>query len=194
MIRSLPTGRAGQLVAAGLSLLMLAAIGLGVIRPVLDWYQEGAEMLTGRAALARRMEVVVAQLPELREQAAALSASTGDTPALLAGDSDPVASAALQESLQAMFRETGVPLSSVETLSGEEAGPYRRIRLRLSFTASYPALATLLRSIGESSPVLMMDELQVRPALHRIGITPGTFDVECTVFAFRPGMSKVSVR
>ena len=58
----------------------------------------------------------------LQEQASAVAAGGAGETALLEGDSDSVASAALQEVLQAMFAQAGMQLNSVETLPGEEAG------------------------------------------------------------------------
>ena len=98
-----------------------------------------------------------------------------------------MASASLQEFLQAMFLRAGVQLNSVETLPGEEAGAYRRIRLRVAFNVGWPELMALLKDMSLATPVLLIDELQVQPALHRISTAPGTFDITCSVFAFRPG-------
>ncbi len=113
----------------------------------------------------------------LQEQAKAVAAGGAGETTLLEGDSDSVASAALQEMLQAMFAQAGIQLNSVETLPGEEAGAYRRIRLRVSFNASWPLLMALLKDIELARPALLVDELQVQPALHRITTAPGTFDV-----------------
>jgi hypothetical protein len=41
----LPTGRNGQLLALGLTILVLAAFWLGVVMPVIDWHGERAEAL-----------------------------------------------------------------------------------------------------------------------------------------------------
>ena len=75
------------------------------------------------------MEALVATVPALRAQAAAAAAGGTGEQALLEGDNDSTASASLQERLQAMFLQAGVQLNSVETVPGEEAGAFRRIRL-----------------------------------------------------------------
>jgi general secretion pathway protein M len=192
MSRSLLTGRTGQLLALGLTLSAPALLGLGVVVPLIEWHGERAEALAQRTALARRMQALAAALPELREQAAVIAASKAGEAALLAGDSDSMASASLQERLQAMFAQAGVQLNSVETLPGEEAGAYRRIRLRVSFNVAWPALMALLKEIHVATPALLVDELQVQPALRRINAAPGTFDVSCAIFAFRSGALQVS--
>jgi general secretion pathway protein M len=183
---SLPTGRAGQMLALGLPLLTVGALWLGVAVPLIEWHQDRDAGLARRFELASRMETLVGMVPKLREQAAA-AASGSDEPAVLEGDSDSTASASLQERLQVLFLKAGVQLNSMETVPGEEAGAFRRIRLRISFNASWPVLVALLKDLHVATPVLLVDEVQVQPALHRISTAPGTYDISCSVFAFRSG-------
>jgi len=188
---SLPTGRMGQLLALGLTLLAPVVFGLGVVVPLFDWHGERANALTHQAAFLQRMQALAAALPDLQEQATAVAAKAGDA-ILLGGDSDSVASASLQERLQALFVHAGAQLNSVEALPGEEAGAYRRIRLRVSFNASWSVLLGLLKDMHLATPALLVDELQLQPALHRISTAPGTFDITCEIFAFRSGMPQLS--
>jgi general secretion pathway protein M len=190
MAHSLPTGRAGQALALGLTSLVLAVFWLGVVTPLVDWYGERADELAQQEALAQHMEALVAALPALQAQGKAVAASGAGEAALLEGDSDNMASASLQERLQTMFAQTGVQLHSVETLAGEDAGPYRRIGLRVSFVASWPLLAALLKDIQLATPSLLVDDMQVKPALHRINTPPGSFDVTCSIFAFRSAATR----
>jgi hypothetical protein len=174
----------GQLLALGLTFLTPTAVGLGVVVPLIEWHGERADALTQRAALMQRMQALAAALPVLQEQATAAASKAGAA-ALFGEDSDSVASAMLQERLQTIFMQAGVQLNSVETLPGEDAGAYRRIRLRVSFNASWSVLLALLKEIHVATPSLLVDELALQPALHRIGTAPGTFDVTCAILAFR---------
>jgi general secretion pathway protein M len=185
MPRPLPTGRAGQVLALGLTVLVLAVAWLGFVTPLVGWYNQRADALAQQEVLAQRMEALVAALPAIQTQAKAAAASGAGEAALLEGDSDNMASASLQERLQAMFAQAGVQLNSVETLPGEDAGAYRRIGLRVSFNASWPALTDLLKGMELATPSLLVDDLQVKPALHRITTVPGSFDIQCSIFAFR---------
>lgn len=190
----LPNGRVGQFAALGLTLALPAAVWIGVVAPLTQWHNDRAEALLRQEALAQRMQLLITTLPALRQQAAAVAASGAGEPVLLDGESDPVASAFLQERLQAMFMKAGVQLDSVETTPGEDAGAYRRIRLHVSFNATWPVLMGLLKDMQLAAPALLMDELAVQPALHRISTAPGTFDVSCAIFAFRSGATRVAVR
>jgi general secretion pathway protein M len=195
MKRSLPNGRTGQLLALGLTVVAFLALWLGVVMPLLDWHNDRAEALAQQQSRALRMEALAQALPGLQEQAKAVAAGGAGEAALLDGDNDSMASASLQERLQAMFMQAGVQLNSVETLPGDDAGAYRRIGLRISFNASWPVLMTLLKEMHVASPALLVDELQLTQALHRISTAPGSFDVACAIFAFRSASpAKVAVR
>jgi hypothetical protein len=193
--RSLPTGRNGQLLALGLTSAVLGVLWLGVVTPLIEWHGDWAEAMGRQEMLTRRMEALAAALPSLQEQAKAVAEGGAGEAALLDGDNDSMASASLQERLQAMFMKTGVQLNSVETLPGDDAGAYRRIGLRLSFNASWPVLMALLKEMHVATPSLLVDELQLTPALHRISTAPGSFDVACAIFAFRSASpAKVATR
>ena len=179
---ALPTGRSGQLLALGLPIFTLAALWLGVAMPLIEWHDDRDTALIRRFALADRMEALIATLPQLREQAAAVGTTSGSGQALLDGDNDAVASASLQERLQEMFLQAGVQLNSVETVPGEDSGTFRRIRLRMSFNASWPVLIGLLKDMHVATPLLLVDELQIQPALHRI--STGARHIRCFVFGF----------
>jgi len=194
MPRPLPTGRAGQVLALGLTVLVLAVVWLGFVVPLVEWYNQRSDALAQQEVLAQRMEALVAALPAIQTQAKAVAASGTGEAALLEGDSDNMASASLQERLQAMFAQAGVQLNSVETLPGEDTGPYRRIGLRVSFNASWPALTDLLKSMELATPSLLVDDLQVKPALHRVTTAPGSFDIQCSVFAFRSVASQAAAQ
>jgi len=192
---SLPTGRPGQLLALGVTVLVAGVLWLGVVLPVIEWHGDRGQALAQQEALTQRMEALAAALPSLQAQAKAVAAGGAGEAALLEGDNDSTASASLQERVQAMFMQTGVQLNSVETLPGDDNGAYRRIGLRLSFNASWSVLMSLLKEMNVATPALLVDELQVTPALHRISTAPGSFDVACAIYAFRAAApSKVAER
>jgi general secretion pathway protein M len=194
MAHALPTGRKGQVLALGLTLLAVAALWLSVATPLIEWHSDRAEALVQRAALLQRMESLVAMRARLQQQAAAAAASGAGEATLLEGETDSMASASMQETLQALFLQAGIQLNSVETLPGDAVDAYRRIRLRVTFNASWPVLMSLLKEIEFATPALLVDELQVEPALHRISTAPGTFDITCSIFGFRSERTRTTAR
>ena len=124
------------------------------------------------------------------QEAAAVAVAGAGNPALLEGDSDRRQVPPLQERLQAIFMQAGVPLNSVETLPGEAAGDYRLVRLRISFNAAWPVLMGLLREMYIATPVLLLDELQVQSVRHLIG--PDQSHLRCVMFGVRVSVGGVA--
>lgn len=193
MALDLPTGWVGRLLALGMTVAVLGALWVGAAVPLLDWYAERAVQLENRHAIARRMAALVEMLPELRQQAQTASASDkAGTEEMLEGASDAIAGAALQERLQEMAARAGAPLSSAEALPGEAAGAYRRIGVRVSVSAQWPALVRLLQAVAQASPRMLADDLQLRasPQIPRSG--PRPIEANFTVLAFRTASAQTA--
>jgi hypothetical protein len=192
MGNALPTGTRGRLLAVAITLLGVAVVWLAITSPLMQWHAERADALVQRTALLGRMDSLVALREALQHQALSVKADGAGDATLLEGDSDSIASATMQELLQAVLSRAGVQLNSVETLPAEAADGYRRIRLRVSFAATWPVLMALLKEIELATPVLLIDELQIEPALHRMSTAPGSFDVSCAMFGFRSERARVA--
>jgi len=186
MNAALPTGTRGQVLAVAITVVLLAALWLGVAAPLLSWHGERADRLRQRQALAERMEMLAARLPELRREAA--NVASGPPPqTLLEGASDAVSGAQLQERLQTMAATAGAPINSAETLPAENRGAYRRIGLRLAVNAPYAALIRLLQSVEEATPRMLIDDVQVQSAPIVLDRSAPTLDASFSVYAFRAG-------
>ena len=180
----MPTGRAGRLLALGLTLLLLAAIWTAAVQPLLAWHGERAETLAQRVALVRRMADLAATLPELQRQLAG-GVAAAPRVATLTGGSDATAGAELQQRVQEMAARAGMTVSSTETLPGGAAGAYRRIGVHLSGSASWPVLTALLRAVAQASPRMLVDDLQVQgPRLVERPAEP-PLETAFTVYGFR---------
>ena len=185
MAGALPDGRRGQLLAMALSLAIVASVWAGVVAPLVAWHSDQTELLEQRRALAGRMAALAETLPALQQQAAARNV-TGPAPsAVLEGDTDAVAGAALQQLVQQMATGAGISLSSVEVLPAEAVGGYRRIGLHLALAAPWPALVQLLQAIEQASPPMLIDDLRLHGPPPQSAVLP--MDASFTVLAFRGG-------
>jgi general secretion pathway protein M len=185
MTGSLPDGLRGQLLAVALSLAVAAAVWAGVVTPLVAWHTEHAERLEQRRALARRMAELATTLPALRAQAAGRHV-TGPVPsAVLGGNTDAIAGAALQQLVQQMATRAGTSLSSVDVLPAEAVGLYRRIGLHVALQAPWPVLVHLLQSIERETPPMLVDDLRLRGSPMQNAALP--MDASFTVLAFRGG-------
>jgi general secretion pathway protein M len=182
MEHTLPDGRRGQILAVALTVTVLVALWLGIAAPLIDWHGAEAEALAQRQALLRHMQALVATLPALEHAPAATKSAA---PALLSGTTDALAAAAMQSAVQAMAARSGVELASMETLPAEPRGAYRRISLRVSLTAPWPAVIELLRAADQGQPRMLVDDVQLRvdPAPDRGAAAP--IGASFTLLAFR---------
>jgi general secretion pathway protein M len=188
MSETLPSGRRGQLLAVGLTVVGLAALWIAVVSPLMSWYGQRAQTLDDRRMVAAQMARIAETVPDLLRQAATLRAGapTGRTVALDA-PSDAVAGARLQQRMQDLAAAAGIRLGSIETLPAQQQGAYRRISLRVTCSAPLPVLVGLLQTLEVSSPSMLIDDLDLdaSPDLNRPdGIA---MSANFTVIAFRPG-------
>ncbi len=186
---SLPTGRPGRLLAAGLLLLLLVAGWELVGSPLCDWYDGRAEALAGRQALSVRMQALAARLPALRRAAEAGAGRSGPG-VLIEGGSDAIAGAALQGQVQQMAATLGASLSSSETLPGAAAGPsgsgYRRVAVRISVTAPFEVMVRLVAAIERATPVMLIDDFELHGSRIQL-MQNAPLEASLTVLSFRRG-------
>ncbi len=188
----LPTGRPGQALAVALLLAVAALAWSSAAAPLTDLYASRAESLAQRTTLARRMAQATADLPALQQASSRFVAAGPPPAALLSGAGDAVAGATLQQLVQDMAARTGATLSSSETMPAEQAGAYRRIAVRVALSAPWPVLASLLRSIAEASPGMLVDDMQLHGTRQIEGTGELPMDASLTVLGFRAADAKKS--
>lgn len=187
MVVALPIGRRGRLLAVGLAVLLITVLWAGIMAPLLAFYEDRSERLREREAVAEHMESLAKMLPALRESAQS-AAKQGPSPLFtLEGGSDAVAAADLQNMVQDMALSAGATLASVEIVPADTVGQYRRIGLKLSFSAPWPVLLALLQSVDRASLPILVDDLSI----HAQPAVPGSgqqiLDAGFTIYAFRSG-------
>jgi general secretion pathway protein M len=110
----------------------------------------------------------------------------GDTPAaLLSGTSDPLAAASLQQRIEAFATEAGVHVGSEEILPGQPDGDLRAISVRLTMSAPYRPLVSLLLALARSETPMVVDELLMRGPPGKAGDEEAPFDSSMTVTSWR---------
>jgi general secretion pathway protein M len=185
MTLDLPSGPRGRLLALGLTLLALLLLWFGIVGPALAWYTARQEQLDERLVLARRMGALAGSLPQLERQAATLLSARANPDALLTGDSDAVAAAALQERIQEMASGAGAPLSSMEILPATQLGQFRRIGLRVALQADMANVVHLLERVATAQPRMLTDELNLQRHLQLARPNASPLDAKFIVYAFR---------
>jgi hypothetical protein len=188
MAIALPTGRQGRILAAGLVVLSVFVVWLGVIAPVLSFYGTREDDLEGLRARVTRGAALIEALPALTREAN-LAAKT-PTQAVLQGDSDAIAGATLQEQVQSMASTTNAQLTSIETLPGEQVGAYRRIGVRVELSAQLAVVTHLLAAVEQAQPSMLVDDIRLTATPVGPQNAQLPLDVAFTVYAFRIGTAK----
>ena len=184
MIATLPTGRAGSVLAVGLLGSALLISWFAGAAPLLRWHEEQATALAQRRLLSRRMEAFVMALPALQRAASAPVLEGVDT-TLLEGGTDAIAGAALQALVRDMAGRIGATLVSVETLPAVANGPYRRIGLRLTLNAQWPMVVQLLQVIDKARPRLVVDDIELHQTHLQLSEQEVLLSTAFTLYGFR---------
>ncbi len=181
---ALPTGWPGRLLALAILLVAALIVWLGAIAPLAGLYQDRMDELAQRRALAAKMTAVAATLPLLRAEAAKRAGAASPPSLLLDGASDALAAAGLQEMLTKAASATGIELLSAESAPVQNVGAVRRIGLKINVSGKYEALVGFLARIDQSTPPLLVDELQIRGLSQQNGAHTLT---RLTIYGFRRG-------
>ena len=181
----LPEGVRGRVLAVLLLVVLLASLWAGIAVPLTEWFADRSDRIDQQTTLARRMAEIAATLPALRTQALAVQ-SVGPV-AVIAGGSDAVAGAALQQRLQQICSGLGVTLSSTEVLAGETAGAYRRIGVRVAVSARWSVFVRLLEALATNTPRLLINDLQIQAMRTLVADADPVVNVTMVVLGFRAG-------
>lgn len=158
----LTTPLVGRLVAVLLLLTGLAAAWLHVVEPTIAAYAEVDDRLLETRQLIEHFERLAVRAPVYDDRLEALERHQRTQGYYLAGDTDALAAASLQERLRRAIEDNGGSLRSLQPLSGTDEAGFRRITVRALMTGTTEALVRTLQDIEAGAPVLFVDNLQIR--------------------------------
>lgn len=168
-------------------LLLAAAVGVYLIIavPLLDLYAEHESLIASRRMLLSKVNAAAGELPMLKTRVAELRDAVDSHKFTLEGASDAIASADLEGHVERFARGTGLKIGSTEVLPPQAQGDYRRIGLRLLINGSYESLMKLLVAIETATPPLVVDDLEIRSLVRRLGApSASVFDASLEVYGF----------
>jgi general secretion pathway protein M len=161
--------RRGSLPSRLLALTLVLLAGLALVRllvlPVLAAWQETAASIEQSQTLLQRYRALAAQRPQLERELGNQRRAEIANVAYLQGESDALASAALQDQVRAIITRAGGELRSTQILPVEPAGPetsVRRASLRLQLAVDVEGLQQLLYELETSEPYLFVEDLNIR--------------------------------
>jgi len=167
-MKSLPLKLRRALALSILAMLVLGTYSFA-IAPVIDSYtsdREAAEQMQGALA---RYQRAARELPDLKARMDALRQRGPAQAGYLDGENETVAAAVLQERFKAVLQRHGGVLKSTQVLTGRDEGAARRIAVRGDLTATLGTLQRAVYELEAGSPLLFVDNLDIRAVVRPRG-------------------------
>jgi len=157
------------------ALLLLVTVTLAAymfaVEPILSGYSETeSEIETARDQLAR-LERAAAMRPALAKHIEDFEKDRASQGYFLAGSTDALAAAGLQDQVQALVTENGGAVQSMQSMPGVDEQGLTRITLRVQMTGTTETLLDVLYALESGSPILFIDDVDVQ---NRDGIETGS--------------------
>lgn len=152
------------IVATILALLvfLVLAIGVSFITSAYQYYQS-----------SQRLEPQIARLKGLAESEQIIATAASASADQLAGLVYPADAELgalgnnMQQAMRQLFAQAGVVVSGSQVLPVIEQEYFNRVRVRLNATAEIEPLVELLQQLTETTPVVVIDKIEVKPKRRR---------------------------
>ena len=98
----------------------------------------------------------------MKSQLDELARRTAKSGVYLAGNTDSLAAAGLQEDVSAKIGRAGGTLRSVQILPATSDGDFKKVSVRVQLTATLAAFSELLYSLEAARPFVFVDNLDIK--------------------------------
>ncbi|MEQ1528050.1 MAG: type II secretion system protein GspM [Methylococcales bacterium] len=149
--------------ALGLLVLVIALIGLVVITPIVS---KSLELSDAENTLQFRLEQygrILAKKEAVTESMEQITAQNQDEGYLNSQGTEALASANVQEFIKKAIVEAGGQLSSTQVLPVTNKNDFSRITVSVRMTGNSEVLRSVLYKIETSTPLIIIDQLDIRP-------------------------------
>jgi general secretion pathway protein M len=175
-----------------LALLILAGlVGLayvGLVEPVLDDYRATQQSIDEMTSAIARYRKVGDELATRRAALATLTQRQASSAGFLQGTNDSLVAAQIQNRLKTIVEAARGELKSTQVLPVQEEGRYRRVTIRGQMQLQLPAAQRVFYAIEAASPLLFLDNLNIRAAIPERrrdrGTTPSSLDVRFDLYGY----------
>ncbi len=151
-----------RLAAIGLLAAVVAAVAVFAVLPSFDAYDDteaalvlAEEQTAGFERVARLRTTYEARLEEL-------TARDSASQVYVQGSTDALAAANLQDKVNAIIEQHGGTVRSTQILAAEDDGEFRRVSVRVQFSASTESLFRAVHSLETARPFVFIDHLDIR--------------------------------
>jgi general secretion pathway protein M len=149
-----------------------------LVEPIIVGYgATGTQIEEARSQLAR-FERAAAMRPALVRHMNEIQAQEKSRGYFLAGGTDALAAAALQDQIHALITAKGGTLQSIQPMPGIEEHGLIRVTLRLQMTGTTESMLDVLYALESGSPILFIENLDIEN--RERAETPGSAEPEAT--------------
>lgn len=149
---------------AALSLLVfvIGALYLLIVSPVIEAYRSTNEASREALEQLARYELLSKTNPNRKADLEKLGRQQTQSGVYLAGDTDALAAAGLQEAVGAKIEQNGGKLRSMQILPVKTDGDFKRVSVRVQLTATLESFFRVLYALESGKPYVFIDNLDVK--------------------------------
>ena len=141
---------------------MIGALYLLLVSPVLEAYRSTNEASQEVLEQLARYEHISKTNPNRKAELEKLAKQQSRSGVYLAGDTDALAAAGLQEDVGAKIEKNGGKLRSIQILPVKTDGDFKRVSVRVQLTATLGSFARILYALESGKPYVFIDNLDVK--------------------------------
>lgn len=153
------TGRAA---AVGLLVFLIGTAYLLLAAPVIEAYRSTDEETRHVLEQLARYGQLSKAYPNRKAQLERLDRQQASSGIYLAGTTDALAAAALQEDVGAKIERNGGKLRSIQILPVKADGDFKQVSVRVQLTATLGSFARILHALESGKPYVFIDNLDVK--------------------------------
>jgi len=172
-----------------LLLLTAGAYFLGVM-PTIAGYREDAAALAEVQELLAKFQRVAASEEGLEEKLQEIQQRQELQGYYLTQETEALAAADLQARVKAVVKESGGTIRSLQTLSEEVEGDFRRVTLRMQMMTTTESLFRIVYVLETSQPFLFLDNVDIQSRSTRLAGQQENAEPSLTVsfdlYGYRP--------
>jgi hypothetical protein len=168
---------------------IVAAIYFAVAQPLIDTYTADRATIAERREVLLRYQRAAQALPARQQELAAMKQTQANADGFLAGASDTLIAAQIQNRVKTLANAAKTELKSSQVLPAAPDGKLKRIAIRDQVSATTAGVLAIFHDLEAQSSSLFLDNvtLQVRPLSLRDRNSPGngdTIDVQFDVYGY----------
>jgi general secretion pathway protein M len=156
-----------RLAALSLLVVVLAAIYSFVVEPTITAYAGADQAIAEANEQLEHFERLAATRPALSEQMAELKQRQASQGFYLSGGTDALAAAALQDRLKSVIEGNGGTVRSIQPLAGVDEQGFRRVTVRVQFTASTESMFRTVYALEAGTPLVFIEGLEIQSRIPR---------------------------